>query len=40
MLDLGSTNGVVVDGRKVRDYELEDGDVLRLADCCLEYRLE
>ena len=40
VLDLGSTNGVVVDGRKVRDYELEDGDVLRLADCCLEYRLE
>ena len=40
VLDLGSANGIVVDGRKIRDYELEDGDVLGLADCCLEYRLE
>ncbi len=40
VLDLGSTNGVIVNGRKIRDHELEDGDVMRLADCRLEYRLE
>lgn len=40
VLDLGSTNGVIVNGRKIRDHELEDGDVMRLADCRLEYRLD
>lgn len=37
--DLGSTNGTYVNGRRVRESELVDGDVLRLALRGPEYRV-
>lgn len=37
--DLGSTNGTYVNGRRVRECELVDGDVLRLALRGPEYRV-
>lgn len=36
--DLGSGNGVVVSGRRVREQELVDGDQIELGECVLEFR--
>lgn len=38
VLDLGSVNGVFVDGERIAEGTLEPGAVLTLADCRLEYR--
>ena len=35
ILDLDSTNGVYVNGLRVSDKKLNDGDVINLGDCCL-----
>lgn len=37
LVDLRSTNGTFVDGRKIKQYVLQDGDVMALADCTIEY---
>ena len=37
ILDLGSRNGSFVNGRAIRDYELQDKDVITFGDCTIEY---
>lgn len=36
--DLGSGNGVVISGRRVREQELVDGDQIELGECVIEFR--
>jgi len=38
VIDLGSTNGTLVNGDPVRERLLADGDVIRIADCTIEFR--
>lgn len=38
VLDLGSVNGVFVDGKRIAEGTLEPGNVVTLADCRLEYQ--
>ena len=38
--DLGSTNGVVVNGRSIADVDLEDGDRIRVGEHTLQYVVE
>ena len=37
LLDLGSTNGTYVNGRRVEQHALQDDDVISVGDCKLEY---
>ena len=37
--DLGSTNGTRVNDRRISRHPLEDGDVIRVGDTCLRFRL-
>ncbi len=38
VVDLGSTNGTIVDGDRVQSYPLSDGTHIRVGDCDVEYR--
>jgi pSer/pThr/pTyr-binding forkhead associated (FHA) protein len=38
--DLGSTNGTLVNGRRVNRHALSDGDVIRIGHSVLVYRQE
>lgn len=40
MVDLGSTNGTIVNGRRIPRVDLADGDVIRVGHSVLVYRLE
>ena len=37
IIDLGSTNGTFVDGRQIKQFALEDGQVIGVGDCEIEY---
>ncbi len=37
LLDLGSTNGTFVNGRQVKQYALQDSDVISVGDCRIDY---
>ena len=37
LLDLGSTNGTFVDGRRIKECLLNDGDMITFGDCCVVY---
>lgn len=37
IVDLGSTNGTFVDGRQIKQFALEDGQVIGVGDCEIEY---
>ncbi len=37
LVDLGSTNGTFVDGREIKQCELEDRQVIGIGDCQIEY---
>jgi type II secretory pathway predicted ATPase ExeA len=37
LVDLGSTNGTFVNGRKIRKYTLQDSDKLTVGDCSIEF---
>lgn len=37
LIDLGSTNGTLVDGRKIKRHRLQDNDVIIVGDCVIEY---
>jgi len=37
LVDLGSTNGTRVDGRQIKQCELQDSDVIAIGDCRIEY---
>src|ERR1700678_939907 len=37
--DLGSAHGMEIDGRRVKEAEIQDGDVVRLADCAFRFNL-
>ena len=37
LVDLGSTNGTFVDGREIKQRVLEDGQVIGIGDCQIEY---
>jgi pSer/pThr/pTyr-binding forkhead associated (FHA) protein len=38
LVDLGSTNGTMVNGRKVREHELEDGDRITIGRTTIDFR--
>ena len=38
VLDLGSVNGVRVDGQRVAESALEPGSVMTLGDCTIQYQ--
>jgi len=40
VVDLGSTNGTIVNGRRVGHIVLSDGDVIRIGHSVLVYRQE
>ena len=37
LVDLGSKNGTFVDGRQIKQYTLQDSDVIVVGDCRIEY---
>ena len=37
LVDLGSTNGTFVDGREIKQSELQDRQVIGIGDCQIEY---
>ncbi|MEE8078953.1 MAG: FHA domain-containing protein, partial [Pseudomonadales bacterium] len=37
LVDLGSTNGTFVDGRKIKQCALQDSQVITIGDCTIEY---
>lgn len=37
LLDLGSRNGTIVNGRRIKQYALRDNDVIVIGDCKIEY---
>ncbi len=39
LVDAGSANGTVVDGKRVREHLLSNGDVIRIGDTAIEFRL-